>query len=421
MTAEDVRFFAERACRWEIAVTPTGRTRRDVSTRGGACVEVHEGPGRVRHIFADDGALLPTLADVLPDAAARHAERLLSTPISDGGPRAAEPLAEVAAASGRTVTWAGMRQLVVCGPPGRAVGDERITSTVEIEVGSAARTPLTLAAPWPVAGARPADVTMLRGLCARIDAWTRLPEADTVPSACHIGMPPGRAGAFFHELVGHPLEGDVVSSGTSYLQPLIGTPVAPPWLHVTDGAVHDLAGFRACVDDEGTPCGHARLVHAGVVQEPMTDLATAALAGWTPRGHGRRLDYRHPSVVRMTHTVAHVTPVTPPWRPRGDWIEAIGVELRSMALASGDFVFRIRLPLLHREDGTTVRLPPISLTGNGLDVLAQLQPGDPRVGAYFRATGGCGKLGQYPLPVSFANAGLWVPAGTVALAEAPDG
>jgi TldD protein len=53
-------------------------------------------------------------------------------------------------------------------------------------------------------------------------------------------------------------------------------------------------------------------------------------------------------------------------------------------------------------------------------VLAQLQPGPARIAESCRATGGCGKLGQFPLLVSFANAGFVLPAGSVRI-EVDDG
>lgn len=420
MLRDGTRFFAEHTRRWHVRLPAQGQREVSVTDRAGACIETHEVPGEVGHRFADGIDLLPALGRDFPLSARKRVELVLASPFPELLSDELDILAAIAEGSGRTITWAGMRQRVACGPLDRLHLDERVASSVEMEVGDVAKTPLSVSLPksdLPDTATRQVS----RKLTAHIDFWASLPEAHTVPSACDIGMPPGRAGALFHELVGHPMEGDVVASGTSYLQPLMGQQVGPEWLQVTDGADHDQVGFRARTDDEGTTCGRAELIRDGVITEPMVDLATADLTGWPTRGHGRRLDYRHPSVVRMAHTVASVSAEATPWHARGDWIEAVGVELCSMAMASGDFVFRIRLPLLHRPDGSTFRLPPISLTGNGLTVLSQLRPGQLRVGSHFRATGGCGKLGQYPLLVSFANAGLWLPAGTVELAEAPDG
>jgi TldD protein len=123
----------------------------------------------------------------------------------------------------------------------------------------------------------------------------------------------------------------------------------------------------------------------------------------------------------MTHTCALVAEDAELVSPPGDWIAPYGLKLETMNVASGDFVFRASFALSHRVDGSVRRIGPFDVLGNGLRVLARMQPHSHPVAEYGRASGGCGKLGQFPVLVSFANAGIRLPAGSVTLREVARG
>ncbi|RKN43989.1 metallopeptidase TldD-related protein [Streptomyces hoynatensis] len=415
-TVRSVRRYAEGALRWSERVT-----------RRGACVEQHRPLTGTRHLCADGADLLGSrVARLSREAGAVVREVLSGGPggcgQAGGGPgeEAERELRALSLDGGLTVTWAAYHQLAAVGDARRVVLDERSMRTVEVQAKAADGTVCAESAHWDPA--RPRESARRVELAAREALRiAALPRAPGPPRRCAVVLEPGRAGAFFHELVGHPMEGDIVAGRSSYLARRLGSAVAPGWLTVEDGAGAPGAGLVVGVDDEGTPVRTAAMLRGGVVAEALTDLATArhggaaaSRAGGAPgaarpaaaTGSARRLDYRHPAVPRMRHTVARHAGV-PEERPEGPWLAPRGVQLRWMNLLTGDFEFDVPLALLHGEGGGPRRAGPCTLAGNGLAVLAALRPGAPEVGCAGRARKGCGKLGQFPLVVSFGNSGLW--------------
>ncbi|WP_067455041.1 metallopeptidase TldD-related protein [Actinomadura macra] len=400
--------FAEHSLRFSLEFRPDGQVRREAVVRRGACVDEHLGHGEVLHRFADGDELLRAPRRPVGAETAETAARVLERPLIQPGAESEAVLRELSRDARVTLVLSGLHQHVAAGSDGGAHADERRLCTLEavLERGLAESAPWRLAAS-PAVGLADAEcvVERLRGRDVRA-------RADEVPERADVLLAPGRAGAFFHELVGHPMEADVLRSGTVYLRP--GVRLAPEWLTVVDGAVRAAEGYRARIDDEGSACTEAVLISRGVVAEPLTDRATAGHdARLQPTGHGRRLDYRHPAIPRMTHTCALAEAPAEP--PPHDWIEPYGFRPETVNPATGDFTFLAFAPLLRRWDAPPLRLPRLRFTGNARTVLAALRPADPGVCEDARARSGCGKLGQFPLPVTFANAGLLLSAGTMSI------
>ncbi|AGC43071.1 TldD/PmbA family protein [Myxococcus stipitatus DSM 14675] len=220
-----------------------------------------------------------------------------------------------------------------------------------------------------------------------------------------IVFPPGAASAcFFHEVCGHPLEGDVVARSGSYLARRLGQRVAGPWLSVSDDPTEGHGSLTLAWDDEGQPAQAVRLLSAGIVDAPLLDSRSACHLGHAPNGHGRRVSFRHPPLPRMAHT--RVEP------HEGDLDTLLGnlshgllvqhLMPRHMDLLSGDFSFYIVEAREVRDGRLGQRVSPGILAGNGLEALASIDA----VGADARnlfATRGCRKLDHGPLPVSFGQ------------------
>ena len=416
--------FAESTARSVRRYVAGALRRAERVTRRGACVEQRLPPAGTRHLCADGTDLLGSRAARLSREAETVVHEVLATgpggpPERGGGPGPwleEELCALSRSAASLSLTWAEYHQLAAVGSARHVVADERWLRTVEVQATAADGT--VCAESVHVDPARPQESARRVRLAAREALRiAALPRALQVPRRCAVVLEPGWAGAFFHELVGHPMEGDIVAGRSSYLARRLGRAVAPGWLTVEDGPGAPGAGLVLAVDDEGTPVRTAAMLRGGVVAEPLTDLATArhagppgarppAAAGDAATGNARRLDYRHPAVPRMRHTVARHSGV-PPQQPPGPWLAPRGLQLRWMNVLTGDFEFDVPLALLHGPDGGPRRVGPCTLAGNGLAVLAALRPGAPEVGCAGRARKGCGKLGQFPLVVSFGNSGLW--------------
>lgn len=143
-----------------------------------------------------------------------------------------------------------------------------------------------------------------------------LAERCAPPIECPSGLFPviiagGAASAFFHEVCGHPLEGDVVANDASYLARRMGQRIASEELNVADDPTHggDAVAFR--VDDEGSVPAKTYLIQRGVVAEPLLDLNHARALHLLPNGHGRRTSFRFPALPRMSHLVVEAGSANP--------------------------------------------------------------------------------------------------------------
>ncbi|MFF5368812.1 TldD/PmbA family protein [Streptomyces sp. NPDC013187] len=100
----------------------------------------------------------------------------------------------------------------------------------------------------------------------------------------------GASGVLVHELLGHPLEGDVAARRLAGVAWHEGDRIGPAGLHLTDdpGLAGGWGGFTH--DDEGTPARPQHLVREGTV----TAFLDAA-------GRRRRQSFRHPPATRMSN------------------------------------------------------------------------------------------------------------------------
>lgn len=220
-----------------------------------------------------------------------------------------------------------------------------------------------------------------------------------------VVLPPGSAsGCFFHEVCGHPLEGDVVARGGSYLARRLGQRVAEPFVTISDDPTDGCGALAYAWDDEGHPAQPVHLVHGGLVGSPLHDARSAKALGHPPNGHGRRVGFKHPPLPRMAHTrvaphLGHLEGLLA-GIPHGLLVRHLTP--RHMNLLSGDFSFYI-VEAQEIRDGQPGRLvSPGILSGNGLEALADIDA----VGADYQnlfATRGCRKLDHGPLPVSFGQ------------------
>jgi TldD protein len=113
---------------------------------------------------------------------------------------------------------------------------------------------------------------------------------------------PGWPGVLLHEAVGHGLEGDFNRKGTSAFSGRIGERVGSPGVTVVDDG--SMLGRRGSlsIDDEGTPTEETVLIEDGILKGYMQDRLNARLMGVAATGNGRRENYAHAPMPRMTNT-----------------------------------------------------------------------------------------------------------------------
>jgi TldD protein len=208
------------------------------------------------------------------------------------------------------------------------------------------------------------------------------------------------AGVFIHEAFGHLCEADHFFKNPQLqeiLQP--GREFGVKELDVIDDGY--LPGLRGNYkyDDEGTPRRRVYLIKDGVLQEFLHSRETAAKMGAEPTGNARAVSYRHEPIVRMRNT--YIAKGSASFKEMLKDIEygiyACGAFGGQTELEQFTFSAAYAYEIIKGELGKMLR--DVVLTGNVFETLKNIDMiGDDLV--IKGSSGGCGKDGQHPLPVT---------------------
>jgi TldD protein len=210
-----------------------------------------------------------------------------------------------------------------------------------------------------------------------------------------VVLGPGWPGVMLHEAVGHGLEGDFNRKKTSTFAGLIGQHVAAKGVTVVDdGTMPDRRGSLT-VDDEGTPSSRNVLIEDGILKGYMQDRLNARLMGMRPTGNGRRQDYAHAPMPRMTNTYMLAGDKEPQEIiasvKRG--LYAVNFGGGQVDITSGKFVFSASEAYLIEDGKLGPAVKGATLIGNGPDALTKIS----MIGNDLKLDDGigtCGKDGQ---------------------------
>lgn len=210
-----------------------------------------------------------------------------------------------------------------------------------------------------------------------------------------VVLGPGDSGILLHEAVGHGLEADFNRKKTSNYSDRVGERVAAPGCTVVDDGCIPSSRGSINVDDEGNAPVRSVLIEDGILRGYMRDRLSEDHWADTPSGNGRRQDYRHIPLPRMTNTCMLAGAHDPE-----EILASVkyGVYARSFSggqvnISNGDFVFSVTEGYLIEDGKLTTPLRDVNLIGNGPDVLGRVS----MVGNDFRLSDGrwtCGKDGQ---------------------------
>ncbi len=117
-----------------------------------------------------------------------------------------------------------------------------------------------------------------------------------------VVLGPGWPGVLLHEAIGHGLEGDFNRKGSSAFSGRIGERVAADGVTVIDDGSLDRRRGSLTIDDEGTPTRSNVLIENGILKCYIQDRLNARLMGVEPTGNGRRENFQHAPMPRMTNT-----------------------------------------------------------------------------------------------------------------------
>jgi len=232
------------------------------------------------------------------------------------------------------------------------------------------------------------------------EAMLLLEAVDAPAGEMPIVLAPGHSGVLIHEAVGHLLEADFNRKKTSIFWNKMGRRVGSDLVTIFDDPT--IPSFRGSynVDDEGTPPRRTLLIERGVVRGLLQDKLSARLMGGAPlTGHGRRQDYGHWPIPRMSNTY-----IGPGLDHPDDILRSVPKGLYVASLSggqvedSGKFTFSVSLGHLIEDGRLTAPVKQATLIGTNIDILRKID----RVGsdlAFGLQTGTCSKDGQ-DVPVS---------------------
>lgn len=243
---------------------------------------------------------------------------------------------------------------------------------------------------------QPAEA-VAREAVARAARRVQAPSGPTGAMPVVVGS--GWGGVWLHEAVGHMLEADTVTAGASLLGAQIGHAVAGDAITLVDDATQAAGRGTYVFDDEAIPAARTVLIENGILRGILTDSRHARALALPSTGNGRRQDYRHLPLPRMSNLVLEPGPIDPKDLigdvQDGLYVEAVG---QGIVQPGGAFAFDV-LDGRRIENGKlTAPVRDVRIVGTGLDTLRAIAG----VGNDLHldtARGLCKKAGQV-IPVS---------------------
>jgi TldD protein len=226
-------------------------------------------------------------------------------------------------------------------------------------------------------------------------------DAPTVKGGTYpVVLDPELAGVFIHEAFGHLSEADFVYENPQAREMMtLGRRFGKPVLNVGDNGA--AAGLRGTLpfDDEGTPTQDTALIREGILVGRLHSRETAAAMSERPTGNARAISFRHAPIVRMTNTY-----IGNGHGPFADLIRDIKLGVYACSAFGGqtmleNFSFTAAYGHMIRDGQVAELVKDVVLAGNLFQTLDRIDhiAGDFR---WNQMGGGCGKGGQYPLPVT---------------------
>lgn len=208
-------------------------------------------------------------------------------------------------------------------------------------------------------------------------------------------------GTMIHEAIGHSLEADLIQKGMSKFKDKIGEKIASSIVTVVDDPTIPGQFGSYNFDDEGTKSKRTVLVDKGVLTNYLYDNLSALKDGKKSTGNGRRESYQHKPIPRMSNTF-----ILPGTKATKDIISRVKKGLYVKRMGGGqvnpvtsDFVFDVKEGYMIENGEITHAVRGAILTGNGLEVLQNIEI----IGDEFEfMPGRCGKDGQL-VPVGDAE------------------
>jgi TldD protein len=229
-------------------------------------------------------------------------------------------------------------------------------------------------------------------------------DAEPVRGGQHtVILDPSLAGVFIHEAFGHFCEADFLAKNPRLAEVMtLGNEFGMPDLQVIDEGY--LPGGRGNVpyDDEGVRREKTHLIKDGKLSGLLHSRETAARMGAAPTGNARAINGEYEPIVRMTNTYIENGASS-----LDEMLEDVDRGIYAVDAYGGQTEFELfsfsaayAYEIVDGEVGDLVR--NVVLSGNLFDTLRSIDAiGDDRT--MHGGVGGCGKGGQFSLPVTVGS------------------
>lgn len=187
--------------------------------------------------------------------------------------------------------------------------------------------------------------------------------ANARAGAARVLLAPAAAAVLLHELIGHPLEGDLLLRGASPWSGRQGERLMHLGLSVSDDPTRtDLPGAFSA-DDEGETARPRELLAGGVLVGALADRESAAALG-VSAGNARRATVHTRPRPRMSNLVARAADPLP-HPPRNEAaVEVTSLASGTLEPASGAILLQVRTAFALRRGERHRTLAPFTLVGS---------------------------------------------------------
>lgn len=214
---------------------------------------------------------------------------------------------------------------------------------------------------------------------------------------------PDLAGVFIHEAFGHLSEGDNVYENERLREILtLGGVFGSQILNVFDSGIEGNNRGDLPYDDEGVRTEKTYLIKEGKLVGRLHSRETAGKMGEQATGNARSLSYKFEPIPRM-----RVTAIENGTSTFEDMIKNIKFGVYAVGALGGQtthelFTFSATHGYMIRDGKQCELVRDLNISGNVFETLKNIIAiGND--GQYCNSAGGCGKGGQFPLPVSEAS------------------
>jgi TldD protein len=215
-------------------------------------------------------------------------------------------------------------------------------------------------------------------------------------------LSPMVTGVFAHESFGHKSEADFMLGDENMKKEWqLGKRVGVQALSIYDDGNIPGSGYIG-FDDEGNSARKTYLIKNGLLTGRLHSTETAVSLDEDITGNARAISFEYEPIVRMTGTV-----IEPGNISRDDLFAKVknGIFIEKIKHGSGMSTFTLAPSFAYYVENGRIAYPvEISVvTGSVFETLGKIEALSDKTEIFSFSVGGCGKMEQYPLPVSFGG------------------